>query len=133
MACGTATATSDSTVSPARNRPGEVVVRTQSARVGEHGRCWSADDRGGRLTAATMLMAVAALARLAPERIDGWILTGALALETIFPAWQARLAIGLILLAFATDLLLARRRQLLQMAAAVPQTMQPARRRPTAG
>ena len=79
-----------------------------------------------------MLMAVAALARLAPERIDGWILTGALALETIFPAWQARLAIGLILLAFATDLLLARRRQLLQMAAAVPQTMQPARRRPTA-
>jgi cation:H+ antiporter len=85
------------------------------------------------LTAATMLVAVAALARMEPDRVDGWIMLGAMSLETIFPDWQARLAIALILLVFATDLLVFRRRELVQIAAAVPLTVRlPARRGPLA-
>jgi cation:H+ antiporter len=68
------------------------------------------------LTAATTLLAVGALAPLRPERIDGWIMTAALGLEAIFPAWPARLAVAIALLTFAADLLLSRRQDLLPMA-----------------
>lgn len=61
-------------------------------------------------------MAVAALASLRPERIDGWIMTAALGLETLFPAWPVRLAVAIALLTFAADLLLSRWPDLLPVA-----------------
>jgi cation:H+ antiporter len=77
------------------------------------------------LTAATTLTVVAALASLRPERIDGWIMTAAFGLETLFPGWPVRLAVAIGLLAFAADLLLSRRRHLLSIAAALPQSLRP--------
>jgi cation:H+ antiporter len=72
------------------------------------------------LTAATILLSVAALATLRAEPIDGWILMAAFGAETIIPAWQCRLAVALILLVFAADLFVSRRRYLIAMATALP-------------
>ncbi len=62
------------------------------------------------LTAATTLMAVAALASLKPEPADGWIMTAAFGLQSLFTSWQVRLFVALALLIFAADILLSQRR-----------------------
>jgi cation:H+ antiporter len=62
------------------------------------------------LTAATILMAVAALASLKPEPVDGWIMTAAFGLQALFTSWQVRLFVALALLTFAADILLSQRR-----------------------
>jgi cation:H+ antiporter len=64
------------------------------------------------LTAATILMAVAALASLKPKPVDGWIMTAAFGLQPIFTSWLARLFVALALLTFAADILLSQRRGL---------------------
>jgi cation:H+ antiporter len=80
------------------------------------------------LTAATTLMSVAALASLRLERIDGWIMTAAFGLETLFPALPVRLVVAIALLMFATDILLSRRRHLLPIVSALPQSLRRPRR-----
>src|SRR6266545_2222450 len=72
------------------------------------------------LTAATTLMAVAALASLEPERIDGWIVAAAFGIQTLFPSWPVRLFVALALLVFAVDVLLSQRRFLPPIVAALP-------------
>ncbi len=62
------------------------------------------------LTAATTLMAVAALASLNPEPIDGWIMTAAFGLQAVFTNPQVRLFVAVALLIFAADVLISQRR-----------------------
>jgi hypothetical protein len=54
-------------------------------------------------------------------------MTAAFGLETLFPNWQLRLAVAITLLTFAADILVSRRRHLLSIAAAVPQSLRPPR------
>jgi len=72
------------------------------------------------LTAATTLMAVAALASLEPGRTDGWIMVAVFGIQTIFPSWPVRLFAAMALLVFAVDVLLSRRRSLRPIVAALP-------------
>jgi cation:H+ antiporter len=62
------------------------------------------------LTIALTLFAVAALALLKPERIDAAIVVGVMALQFIYPTTFVRVAAAFILLVYAIDLLLDRRR-----------------------
>ena len=74
------------------------------------------------LTAATTLMAVAALASLKPKPVDGWIMTAAFGLQELFTSLQARLFVALALLIFAADVLLSERRFVREtVLAALPQ------------
>jgi cation:H+ antiporter len=76
------------------------------------------------LTAATILMAVGALASLKPEPVDGWIITAAFGLQSVFTSWQARLFVALALLTFAADILLSERRFMrATFRAALPQSL----------
>jgi cation:H+ antiporter len=76
------------------------------------------------LTAATILMAVAALASLQPEPVDGWIMTAAFVLQSLFTSWQVRLVVALALLTFAADILLSQRRWMCAaIRAALPQNL----------
>jgi cation:H+ antiporter len=62
------------------------------------------------LTIALTLFAVAALALLKPERVDAAIVVGVMALQFIYPTTFVRIAAAFILLVYAIDLLLDRRR-----------------------
>ena len=61
-------------------------------------------------TIATTLFVVAALVRLDPERADAFLMTGIFAVQLIYPTPFVRFACGFVLLVFAIDLLVARRR-----------------------
>jgi hypothetical protein len=53
---------------------------------------------------------VVALAALKPEPVDGWIMTAAFGLQSLFTSWLARLFVALALLTFAADIPLSQRR-----------------------
>ena len=71
------------------------------------------------LTVALTLFAVAALALLRPQRVDAAIVVGVMALQFIYPTTFVRVASTFVLLAFAVDLLLNRRRAVRPMYRAV--------------
>jgi cation:H+ antiporter len=71
------------------------------------------------LTAATTLMAVAALASLTPERIDAWIVLILFAVQFAFPSTTVRIGVTVVLAMFALDVLASRRRAIGPMLAAV--------------
>src|ERR1700704_3797863 len=60
--------------------------------------------------AVAVAVAVVALAALKPEPDDGWIMTAAFGLQSLFTSWPARLFVALALLTFAADILLSQRR-----------------------
>jgi cation:H+ antiporter len=61
-------------------------------------------------TIALTLFVVAALATLRPARVDAFLITGVFLVQLIYPAPFVRFAAGFVLLVFAIDLLVARRR-----------------------
>jgi cation:H+ antiporter len=71
------------------------------------------------LTAATILMAVAALASLTPERVDAWIVLTLFAVQFAFPSTTVRIGVTVVLAMFALDVLASRRRAIGPMLAAV--------------
>jgi cation:H+ antiporter len=71
------------------------------------------------LTVALTLFAVAALALLRPERIDAAIVVSVMALQFIYPTTFVRVAATFVLLVFAIDLLVDRRRAVRPMYRAV--------------
>ena len=77
------------------------------------------------LTAATTLMAVAALASLRPEEIDGWIVAAAFAVQTLLPSLEMPLFVALALLVFALDIPVSQRQALRPIAAALPLRLRP--------
>jgi hypothetical protein len=73
---------------------------------------------------AFSLVAVAALAALKPEPVDGWIMTAAFGLQSLFTSRPARLFVAPALLTFAADILLSQRRGLsAAIRAALPQNV----------
>src|SRR4051812_1300613 len=71
------------------------------------------------LTAATILMAVAALSSLSPERIDAWIVLTLFGIQFAFPSTTVRIGVTVVLAMFALDILASRRRDIGPMLAAV--------------
>jgi cation:H+ antiporter len=71
------------------------------------------------LTAATTLMAVAALASLTPKRIDAWIVLTLFGVQFAFPSTMVRIGVTIVLAMFALDVLASRRRCIGPMLAAV--------------
>jgi len=69
------------------------------------------------LTAATALMAVATMASLKPERVDGGIVAAAFGIQAVFPSWPVRLFVAWALLVFAINVLLSKRQFLRPIAA----------------
>ncbi len=63
------------------------------------------------LTILVTLFVVAALASRRPERIDAWLLLGLFVVEFSYPSPFVRIAVALILLVFAIELLWARRHE----------------------
>ncbi len=63
-------------------------------------------------TTAVTFFVVAALATLRPERVDAILIIVVFVIQLIYPTPFTRFAAGFVLLAFAVDLLVARRRQL---------------------
>jgi cation:H+ antiporter len=63
-------------------------------------------------TTALTFFVVAALATLRPARVDAILIVVVFVIQLIYPAPFTRFAAGFVLLAFAVDLLVARRRQL---------------------
>ncbi len=63
-------------------------------------------------TTALTIFVVAALATLRPARVDAILIVVVFAIQLIYPTPFTRFAAGFVLLAFAVDLLVARRRQL---------------------
>jgi cation:H+ antiporter len=70
-------------------------------------------------TIALTLFAVGALASLRPERADAALIVGVLAIQLIYPTAFVHIAATFILLAFAIDLVLARRRAVRPLVRAV--------------
>jgi cation:H+ antiporter len=71
------------------------------------------------LTVSTTLMAVAALASLAPKRIDSGIVLTLWAIQFAFPATGVRLVAAVVLAMFALDILVANHREVRPMFAAL--------------
>jgi cation:H+ antiporter len=63
------------------------------------------------LTILVTLFVVAALASRRPERVDAWLLLGLFVVEFSYPSPVVRIAVALVLLVFAVDLLWARRHE----------------------
>ena len=61
-------------------------------------------------TIAVTLFVVAALATLRPERVDAFLIVGVFLVQVIYPTPFVRFAATFVLLVFAIDLLVARRR-----------------------
>jgi hypothetical protein len=70
-------------------------------------------------TTALTLFVVAALATLRPERVDAILVAVVLVIQLIYPTPFTRFAAGFVLLTFAIDLLVSRRRRLGPMLRAV--------------
>jgi cation:H+ antiporter len=71
------------------------------------------------LTVATTLLTVAALSSLKPLRIDSWIVVTVWVIQFAFPAPAVRIAATLVLAMFTVDILIANRRALRPMFAAL--------------
>jgi cation:H+ antiporter len=71
------------------------------------------------LTVSTTLMAVAALCSLAPRRFDSWIILTLYAIQFAFPATEVRIAVAVVLALFTLDILVANRRAVWPMFAAL--------------
>jgi cation:H+ antiporter len=71
------------------------------------------------LTVSTTLMAVAALASLAPKRIDSGIVLTLWAIQFAFPATGVRLVVAVVLAMFALDILVANHRAVRPMFASL--------------
>ena len=71
------------------------------------------------LTAAAILMAVAALASLTPERVDAWIILTLFGIQFAFPSTTVRIGVTIVLAMFALDVLASRHRAIRPMLAAV--------------
>lgn len=82
------------------------------------------------LTVATTLMAVAALAPLRPERIDSWIVLTIFGIQFAFPTPGVRLAVTAVLATFALDILVANRRSVRPVFAALRSRPPPPPERP---
>jgi cation:H+ antiporter len=70
-------------------------------------------------TTSLTLFVVAALATLRPERVDAVLIAVVFVIQLAYPTPFTRFAAGFVLLVFAIDLLVARRRQVLPMFRAV--------------
>jgi cation:H+ antiporter len=71
------------------------------------------------LTVTTTLLAVAALSSLRPLRIDAWIVLTVYVIQFAFPAPELRIAAAIVLAMFALDVMVANRRALPPMFAAL--------------
>jgi cation:H+ antiporter len=71
------------------------------------------------LTTALTLFVVAALATLRPARVDAVLVAVVFVVQLIYPAPFVRFAAAFVLLVFAVDLMVARRRHLRPMLRAV--------------
>jgi cation:H+ antiporter len=71
------------------------------------------------LTVSTTLMAVAALSSLKPLRIDSWIVVTVWVIQFAFPAPAVRIAAAVVLAMFTVDIMIANRRSLRPMFAAL--------------
>ncbi len=71
------------------------------------------------LTISTTLMVVAALSSLRPQRFDSWIVVTLYAIEFAFPALSVRLIAAAVLAMFSLDILVANRRSVRPMLAAL--------------
>ncbi len=74
------------------------------------------------LTSATTLAVVAALATLAPARVDGWIVLALFGVQFVFPNLGMRLVLTIVTGVFAIDLLLLHRHAVWRL----PATLWPA-------